>query len=261
MPDLSYLLSWEALASLLVLTILEIVLGIDNIVFISILSEKLPADQQDRARKIGLGAALVSRVLLLFAITWVMRLTTELWGFDLFGHHFSVSGQSLVLLIGGLFLVYKASHEIHINTNVHDEPVEVRNGKVVTFGAVIAQIALLDIVFSLDSVITAVGMAQHIEIMIAAVIIAIVVMMVFATPLSEFISKNRGFKMLALSFLLTIGVLLIAESMAFEVPKGVVYFAMAFSVFVEFLEMRADRAADAMAQRELAKEAVSEGRL
>lgn len=254
---MSELFTFANLISLLVLTLLEIVLGIDNIVFISILSGKLPKDQQDRARKTGLAVALITRVLLLLAITWVMRLTTPLFELGLFEKTIAFTGQSLVLLVGGLFLIYKASHEIHLNTHAHeDKEGPAKNGKVITFGAVVAQIALLDIVFSLDSVITAVGMAKHIEIMVAAVVIAIGVMMVFSNSIAEFIAENRGFKMLALAFLLTIGVMLIGESLEFEVPKQIVYFAMAFSAFVEVLEMRADKAANIMSERSLAKEAL-----
>lgn len=258
---MSELFTVANLVSLLILTVLEIVLGIDNIVFISILSGKLPEDQQGKARKVGLAVALISRIVLLFAISWIMRLTTELFALDLFDKHIPVTGQSLVLAVGGLFLIYKASHEIHLKIHVDEvhEHETKPQPKVVTFGSVIAQIALLDLVFSLDSVITAVGMVQHIEIMVAAVIVAVTIMMVFADAISDFINANPGFKMLALAFLLTIGVVLLGESLHFEVPKQIVYFAMAFSAFVEFLEMRADRAGRARLEQELAVEAAHLG--
>ena len=224
----------QAWISLLTLTVLEIVLGIDNVIFISILAGKLPPEQRDRARKLGLAAALVTRILLLLSITFLARLTQPLFSLPLLHHE--VSGRDLVLLVGGLFLMYKAVKEIH-------EKLEGDEGHAsakvpATFAGVIVQIMLLDVVFSLDSVITAVGMAQHIPVMIAAVIIAVIVMLVFSGPVSAFVERHPTVKMLALSFLLLIGVNLIAEGMGQHIPKGYVYFAMAFSVMVEVLNLR-----------------------
>jgi predicted tellurium resistance membrane protein TerC len=227
------LLTAEALLALVTLTALEIVLGIDNIIFISILAGKLPTDQQSRARRLGLTLAMVMRVLLLLSIAWIMRLTQPL--FTVLGQ--DISGRDLILGIGGLFLIWKSVREIH-------ERLEGPTGhghavpESVTFGGVLLQIALLDIVFSLDSVITAIGMANQIAIMIAAVVIAVVFMMFTAGAVSEFVERHPTVKMLALSFLLMIGVTLIAESLDQHIPKGYIYFAMAFSVMVEMLNLR-----------------------
>jgi len=224
----------QAWVSLLTLTVLEVVLGIDNVIFISILAGKLPESQRDRARKLGLMAALVTRVLLLLSITFLARLTNPLFTLPLIDH--AVSGRDLVLLIGGLFLMFKSVREIHEKLE-GDEGLA--TAKVpATFTGVIVQIMILDVVFSLDSVITAVGMAQHIPIMIAAVLIAVAIMMVFSGPVSAFVEKHPTVKMLALSFLLLIGVNLVAEGMGQHIPKGYVYFAMAFSVLVEMLNLR-----------------------
>jgi predicted tellurium resistance membrane protein TerC len=228
------LLTTESLIALLTLTSLEIVLGIDNIVFISILVGKLPAAQQPRARQIGLLLAMGMRIALLLAIGWVMGLTRPL--FSLMDHSFA--GRDLILLFGGLFLVAKATWEIHdklegASHSTDDKPRE-RAG----YGAILAQIVMLDIVFSLDSVITAVGMAKQVEIMIAAVVIAVGVMMAFARAIADFIDRHPTMKMLALSFLLLIGVILIADGFGQHVSKGYVYFAMAFSLFVEVLNIR-----------------------
>jgi predicted tellurium resistance membrane protein TerC len=220
------------------LTVLELVLGIDNVIFISILSGKLPPEQQARARYIGLSMALIMRVILLFSLTWVMGLTAPL--FTIFGQ--SVSGRDLILLIGGLFLIAKSTHEIHGSL----EGEEGHEAKKVysSFASVIIQITLLDIVFSLDSVITAVGMvstqfgSNGIYIMIGAVVISIVAMMLFAGSIGSFVQRHPTIKMLALAFLLLIGVTLIAEGFHQHIPKGYIYFAMAFSVMVEFLNMR-----------------------
>lgn len=216
----------------LTLSVLELVLGIDNVIFISILSGKLPAKDQPRARFIGLSLALIMRVILLFSLTWVIGLTEPLfriWSQD-------VSGRDLVLLIGGLFLLGKSTHEIHGSL----EGTEGEGSRKVYAGftSVIIQITLLDIVFSLDSVITAVGMVSNFWIMIAAVVVSIIVMMLFAGPIGSFVQRHPTIKMLALSFLLMIGVALIAEGFEFRIPKGYIYFAMAFSVFVEILNIR-----------------------
>jgi predicted tellurium resistance membrane protein TerC len=220
------------LIALLTLTSLEIVLGIDNIVFISILTSKLPPAQQPRARRIGLMLAMGMRIALLLAITWVMGLTRPL--FEVLGRE--ISGRDLILVLGGTFLVAKATWEIHdkLEGQQHGQG-PVRHAG---FGMILIQIMLLDIVFSLDSVITAVGMAREIAVMIAAVVIAVLVMLVFAGPISDFIERHPTLKMLALSFLLLIGVILIADGFGQHVSKGYIYFAMAFSLFVEMLNLR-----------------------
>lgn len=226
---------WIAFATL---TVLELVLGIDNVIFISILSGKLPQEQQPRARFIGLSLALIMRVLLLLSLSWVMTLVDPL--FSVFEQ--SVSGRDLILLIGGLFLIAKSTHEIHGSL----EGAEGESSKKVYsgFASVIVQITLLDIVFSLDSVITAVGMVNNIWIMIAAVVISIIAMMLFAGSIGAFVQRHPTIKMLALAFLLLIGVTLIAEGLHQHIPKGYIYFAMAFSVLVEFLNMRLRRKAE-----------------
>ncbi len=223
--------AWIALGTL---TALEIVLGIDNIIFISILSGRLPESQQARARTIGLALALIGRVVLLLSLAWIMRLTTPL--FEIFA--VEVSGRDLILLLGGLFLLAKATHEIHSKLE-GSEHADGQAAGTATFRSVIVQILLLDIVFSLDSVITAVGMADDVEVMIAAVMIAIIVMMISAGAVSRFIEKHPTIKMLALSFLLMVGVALVAEGLEFHIPRGYIYFAMAFSIFVEMLNLRA----------------------
>jgi len=222
----------EGWIALVTLTVLEIVLGIDNIVFISILAGKLPRDMRARARRVGLTLAMLMRIALLLSITWVMRLTTPM--FTAIGHE--ISGRDLIFIVGGLFLLAKSTHEIH-------EKLEGDEGhasaKVVTsFGAVIVQILLLDIVFSLDSVITAVGMAEEVAVMILAVVIAVGVMLVSAGAISDFVERHPTVKMLALSFLLLIGVSLVAEGLDQHIPKGYIYFAMSFSVFVEMINLR-----------------------
>ena len=220
---------WIAFATL---TVLELVLGIDNVIFISILSGKLPAEQQAKARYIGLSLALGMRVLLLLSLSWIIGLTEPL--FDVFDFH--VSGRDLVLLVGGLFLIAKSTHEIH--GSLEGEEGEGSKRLYASFASVIVQITLLDIVFSLDSVITAVGMVNNIWIMISAVIISIIAMMMFAGPIGAFVQRHPTIKMLALAFLLLIGVTLIAEGLHQHIPKGYIYFAMAFSVLVEVLNMR-----------------------
>lgn len=220
--------------ALLTLTVLEIVLGIDNIVFISILADRLPHDQQPKARRMGLGLAMLTRILLLLSLSWIIKLEEPLFHLPIF--NLGISGRDLILLIGGLFLIYKSTHEIH-------DKLEGKEGatsaKVATsLMAVVLQIGLLDIVFSLDSVITAVGMANNIAVMIGAVIIAVIIMMFAATPISSFVNEHPTVKILALSFLLLIGTSLIVEGLHQEIPKGYIYFAMAFSVFVEMLNLR-----------------------
>ena len=222
----------ESLIALLTLTVLEIVLGIDNIIFISILSGKLPKEQQDKARLTGLALAMISRVLLLFSIVWIMKLTLPL--FSVLGQE--ISGRDIILIAGGLFLLAKSTFEIHDKLEGSEHH---KSGKAVkSFANVIVQILLLDIVFSLDSVITAVGMANNIIIMVLAVVIAVGVMMVSSKSISNFVEKHPTVKMLALSFLLLIGVSLIAEGLEQHIPKGYIYFAMAFSVFVEMLNLK-----------------------
>lgn len=223
--------------ALLTLTVLELVLGVDNIIFISIMSGKLHTKaEQARARQIGLGMALVGRILLLLTLSWVIRLTAPL--FTVLGH--PVSGRDLVLLGGGLFLIYKATEEIHTRLMGETEghPQE-RIATSVT--SVVAQILLLDIVFSLDSVITAVGMADELAVMIAAVVIAVGIMLFAAAAISDFVERRPTVKMLALSFLLLIGVTLLADGLGFHIPKGYIYFSMAFAVFVELLNLRVRR--------------------
>ncbi len=230
--------------SLLTLTLLEIVLGIDNIIFISILSSKLPADQQKRARTLGLGLAMITRVLLLLSLSWVMSLTANLFsigswlnlGDSALSDKLAISGRDLILIFGGLFLIYKSTHEIHLKLEGEED--QEGTPKVHTLSGVVTQILLLDIVFSLDSVITAVGMADHVEIMIAAVIIAVLIMMVSADAISNFVNNHPTVKMLALSFLLLIGVSLLAEGFDQHIPKGYIYFAMAFSILVEMLNLK-----------------------
>lgn len=220
---------WIAFATL---TALELVLGIDNIVFISILAGKLPAEQQKKARLVGLGLAMFMRVGLLFSLSWIIGLTAPL--FTVIGQE--ISGRDLVLIAGGLFLIAKSTHEIHSKLEGEEGTGSARVKS--SFVSVIVQILLLDIVFSLDSVITAVGMVSEIWIMIAAVVVAVLFMMVFANPISNFVDRHPTVKMLALSFLLLIGVTLLAESFDRHIPKGYIYFAMAFSVFVEMLNLR-----------------------
>jgi predicted tellurium resistance membrane protein TerC len=223
----------EAWIALITLTSLEIVLGIDNIIFISILAGRLPKGQQNRARVLGLAVAMLSRILLLLSIRWVMRLTTPLM--DVLGR--GISGRDLILIAGGLFLLGKATSEIHARLEGEDDHARGGRGSV-TFTSVIIQIMLLDIVFSLDSVITAVGMVDQISIMVIAVIVAVAFMMFFSGTVSNFVHRHPTVKMLALAFLLMIGVTLIAEGFDQHIPKGYIYFAMAFSVFVEMLNLR-----------------------
>lgn len=224
------------------LTALEIVLGIDNIIFISILVGRLPPELRDKARRLGLGFAMVSRLLLLFSLSWVMGLTTDL--FSVLGKGFS--GRDLVLLLGGVFLLYKASHEIFVEVEARDEhapaatdDAALKAAGTKLFWAIIGQIAIIDIVFSLDSVITAVGMVDQISVMVAAVVTSVGVMLVAAKPIGEFVDKHPSVKVLALAFLVMVGMALTAEAFDQEIPKGYIYAAMAFSLGVEALNIRA----------------------
>lgn len=228
--------AWIALGTLVAL---EIVLGIDNIIFISILAGRLPAEQQELARRLGIGLAMFSRLALLFSIVWVMGLVKP-W-FTLLGNE--ISGRDVILILGGLFLLAKSTHEIHVSLEI---PREGESGFVkVSFYSVIIQIAILDIVFSLDSVITAVGLVEHVSIMVIAILVSVAVMLVSARPIGDFVDRNPTIKILALSFLLLIGVTLIAEGFDVHVPKGYIYFAMFFSVGVELLNMRMRRKREA----------------
>jgi len=238
--------AWIALATLIVM---EVVLGIDNLIFIAILSNKLPAHQRARARRIGIGAALVLRLILLASIAWIVQLTQPL--FELFDHGFS--WRDLILIAGGLFLVWKATKEIHHNVDPDPGPDMFDGGKpTLNFGTAIFHILLLDLVFSIDSIITAVGMTEHLPIMFAAVITAVAVMMLAATPLANFIHKNPSLVMLALGFLLLIGTTLIADGFGAHVPKGYIYAAMAFSAAIEGLNIWSSRARQRRAAAERA---------
>ncbi len=229
---MDWISSPDALAGLLALVVLEIILGIDNIVFISILAGKLPQAQQARARQVGLGLALVMRIAMLFAISWVIRLTAPL--FMLAGQE--ISGRDLILIVGGLFLLAKATHEIHDKLEGDSGHAGARIPP--SFGAVILQIVLLDAVFSIDSVITAVGMVSEVGIMVIAVTVAMIIMLLSAARISDFVNRHPTVKMLALSFLLLIGLTLVAEGLDQHIPKGYIYFAIAFSIFVEMLNLR-----------------------
>ena len=228
----------QAWIAFITLVALEIVLGVDNIIFISILAGKLPVGQQNRARIVGLALALVMRIILLFSLSWVIALTAPL--FTIWQEE--ISGRDLILILGGLFLLAKATFEIH--ENLEGERGHASAQVKATFTSVLVQIFLLDAVFSLDSVITAIGMVEQIEIMIAAVVVAIVFMMVFAGPVGSFVQRHPTVKMLALSFLLLIGLTLIVEGFDVHIPKGYIYFAMGFSVFVEMLNLRLRRKSD-----------------
>ncbi|MBK7104571.1 MAG: TerC family protein [Ignavibacteriae bacterium] len=229
---LEWIFAPEAWIALLTLTALEIVLGIDNIIFISILVGRLPDKERNKARTIGLALAMITRILLLLSITWVMGLTKSLFTI----YEYDISGRDIILIIGGLFLLAKSTHEIH---NSLEGATEHHSNKAVSsFFSIIIQIAILDIVFSLDSVITAVGLAEHVEVMILAIIIAVIIMMVSAKSLGDFVDSHPTIKMLALSFLILVGVSLVGEGFDFHIPKGYIYFSMAFSVGVEMLNLR-----------------------
>ena len=230
--------AWMALATL---TLLEIVLGIDNIIFISILVSKLPPEQRQRARVLGLAGAMVTRVLLLLSLAWVMRLTSPL--FSMFDE--AISGRDPILIIGGLFLLAKSTHEIHGSLEGDEGESSAKTGAAHGFMATLVQIAILDIVFSLDSVITAVGMASHVPVMVLAIMIAVGVMMFAAKAIGDFVDTHPTIKMLALSFLILVGVALIAEGFDLHIPKGYIYFAMAFSLGVEMLNIRLRKSSQA----------------
>ena len=229
----------QAWIAFVTLTALEIVLGVDNVVFISILAGKLPIEQREKARRLGLGLAMFMRILLLMSIAWVVRLTAPL--FSVLTQE--ISGRDLILLVGGLFLLAKSTHEMHSQLEGEEGHSSARVAA--SFVSVIIQILLLDIIFSLDSVITAVGMADDLGVMITAVIVAVGFMLVFSGSVSRFVDKHPTIKMLALSFLLMIGVSLVAEALEFHIPKGYIYFAMAFSLFVEVLNIRLRRPREA----------------
>lgn len=233
---MSHLLTADALIGLATLTLLEVVLGIDNIIFISILAGSLPAADQPRGRRLGLAGAFCSRMLLLLSITWIMKLTVPL--FEMFGRE--ITGKDLILIVGGLFLIGKATTEIHHKLEDDERAALAERSKTANAGlwAVVAQITVIDIVFSLDSVITAVGMVPHIEVMVAANIIALGIMLLAATPISAFVDRHPTVKLLALSFLVLIGTNLVAEGTGFHIPKGYTYFAMAFSVITEMLNIK-----------------------
>jgi predicted tellurium resistance membrane protein TerC len=230
---MEWLMSPEIWVAFLTLTALEIVLGIDNIIFISILVSRLPVEQQPKARFFGLALAMVTRIMLLLSISWVMQLTDDL--FSVMGH--GVSGRDLILFFGGLFLLWKSAMEIFHSLEGEEEAVG-GGGKTYGFMGIIIQIAIIDIVFSLDSVITAVGLVQHVPVMVAAIVISVGVMMLSAGTISDFIDKHPSLKILALSFLTVVGTVLVAEAFGVHVPKGYVYFAMAFSLSVEAINIR-----------------------
>ncbi len=232
------LFTTEAVLALLTLTSLEIVLGIDNIIFLTILVDRLPEHQRAKARILGLTLAMLTRIALLLSITWVMKLTTPF--LTLF--EYAISGKDLILLGGGLFLIAKSTHEIHSSIEEPEDHKPKSSQKTASrFALVLIQIAIIDIIFSLDSVITAVGLANHLWVMITAIVISVLVMMVSARSIGDFVSKHPTLKMLALSFLILIGVTLVAESLDFHIPKGYIYFAMAFSLTVEVLNIKVRR--------------------
>lgn len=228
----------ETYISLLTLTALEVVLGIDNIVFITILAGRMPKELQHRARRIGIGAALISRVVLLCGISWIMQLTNDL--FSLFGTN--ICGKDIILILGGLFLLGKATHEIYENVEHIENPEgtssEAQKKLKIPWTSFLIQVLLLDLVFSLDSVITAVGMVNHLPIMIAAVLLAVGIMLAFAGPVGDFVQKRASIRVLALAFLVLIGFLLVVEGFDKHIPKGYIYFAMAFSLMIEMLNLR-----------------------
>lgn len=236
---LDWLSDPQAWLALLTLTALEIVLGIDNIIFISILTGKLPEQQRPKAQKLGLSLAMLTRLLLLLSLSWIMRLTTPF--FSLLGR--DISGRDLILIVGGLFLLAKSTMEIHDKLEGEEHQADGSKGAV-SFSGVLVQIMFLDIIFSLDSVITAVGMARQLGVMVAAVVVSVGIMMFFAAAVGRFVDRHPTIKVLALSFLLMIGIALVADGLSFHIPKGYIYFAMAFSVFVEMINIKVRRNAE-----------------
>lgn len=252
--ELTSLLTFDTVVAFVTLTVLEVVLGIDNLIFIAIASGRLPPEQQKRARRVGLLGAMGMRILLLLALSWLVGMSEPFYKTIAFGRDIAVSWRDVVLVVGGLVLLWKASHEIgHVME--HMEEAGPKTPKLATFSGVIIQVLLMDLVFSIDSVITAVGMvdASKVVVMIGAIVTAVVVMLVFAEPVSEFVSRHASVKMLALSFLLLIGMMLVADGAGFHIPKGYLYFAMAFSTGVECLNLRA--AAKRRAEREAREKA------
>ncbi|MFO0827301.1 MAG: TerC family protein [Phycisphaerales bacterium] len=242
MDAITALLTVENLIALLTLTALEVVLGIDNVVFLAILSGKLPPEDQRRARRTGLLAAMVMRIALLLCVGWIANLTTPWLTIDLGELHIEISGRNLILLVGGLVLIAKSVREIHHKIDAHDAT-DGSSAKAISFAAVIAQIMVMDLVFSIDSVITAVGMAQSVVVMIVAVVLSVAIMMVFAEPISRFVDERPSLKILALAFLIMIGAMLVADGLGHHFPKGYIYFAMAFALGVEMLNFQAEKAA------------------
>jgi predicted tellurium resistance membrane protein TerC len=229
---MEHLLTTEGLVSLLTLTFLEIVLGIDNVVFISILSGKLPAEQQGKARKLGIALALVARILLLLTIDWIISLKDPFFTIN----NFELSFRDLILIAGGLFLIGKSTSEIHAKLEGSGE--HAKGVKALTLGSALAQIILIDLVFSLDSILTAIGLVENVIIIIIAIVISLAVMLIFSKAISKFIQKHPAMKILAISFLIMIGTLLVVEGLHFHVPRGYIYFSMAFALGVEFLNMK-----------------------
>ncbi len=227
----------EVIIPILSLIALEVILGIDNLIFISILADKLPVEQRSKLRFWGIGLALVFRLILLAAISWILKLDKTLFTIL----ETDISGKGLILIIGGLFLIYKSTLEIRHKTETPKAGIEKKDTKVVTFRKLVGEIVILDLVFSIDSIITAVGMVNELWVMYTAVIVSVIVMFVAAKPINEFISQNPSFKILALSFLLMIGVALLAEGLHFEIPKGYIYFSMAFAFFVDVLQMKLEK--------------------
>lgn len=231
----------DVIFSLLTLILLEVILGIDNIIFISILADKVPTEQRNKLRRLGLGLAMIMRLILLAVIVWIMKLDQPL--FTILENE--ISGKDIILLAGGLFLLYKSTREIYLKTEELREGHEPQvNGKVATFRDLLVQILLLDIVFSVDSIITAVGMVKELWIMYVAVIVSVLIMLVASKPIADFIHKHPSFKMLALSFLLMIGLSLVAEGLDFHIPKGYIYFSMAFAFLVEVVQLKTSRRAE-----------------
>jgi predicted tellurium resistance membrane protein TerC len=226
----------EFIVPLITLIILEVILGIDNVIFISILADRLPPEQRDKLRYWGLGLAMLMRLVLLFFISWILKLDNTLFTFL----EIDFSGKSLILILGGLFLLYKATKEIYHQTEIKDEDSPV-NTKAKTFNKLLVEVILLDIVFSVDSIITAVGMVDELWIMYTAVIVTVIIMLIASKPISDFIKQHQSFKILALCFLMIIGVSLLGEGFQFHIPKGYIYFAMFFSFLVDVIQMRADK--------------------